>query len=195
MMASIKAHLNELRLLSNDPIDAPLPSVPREMLVITEPDLHRVVAFSLDSSIQDLSAAAVSANSTSVDVPVMYSIGSFGHNPSQFATLAGKVPMARGTLLIGDAGNNNIQEFNLLTGKYIRTVFGPGQGQANSMDPVVWLKRRTAAFTLAISTIIGSRCLIKIFTFSLCLERLGVAADSFSDHCRSRSIQNTRGCM
>ena len=51
-------------------------SVPREIMVITEPDLHRVVAFSLDTPTTTLAQRALADGNTSVGVPILYSIGS-----------------------------------------------------------------------------------------------------------------------
>ncbi len=136
VMESAKSHLIELQArLGLSASIASLPSVPREMLIITEPDLHRVVAFSLDTPTKALSLKAQADKTDSVDIPTMYSIGSFGHKPGQFATLAAKMAMMDGTLLVGDAGNNNIQQFHLLTGQYIRTLFAPGTGPGEFHGP------------------------------------------------------------
>ncbi len=109
--------------------------VPRQILVITEPDLHRVVAFSLDAPLQDLLAKAKDAGTTSVELPIMYSIGTFGHGPGQFSTLAAVSLTSEGALLAGDSGNNNIQEFNAISGRYSKTLFGTGSAAAQFHGP------------------------------------------------------------
>jgi tripartite motif-containing protein 71 len=140
LMENVRASLQQLQAVQRQQLQAvqnrPLPTrIPKEMLVITEPDLHRVVAFSLDTPMHELSLRAQAAGSSSAPVPLMYSIGSFGHGPGQFAMLAGKRPMLDGSLLVGDAGNNNMQQFRLLTGQYMRTLFGPGSGPGQFHGP------------------------------------------------------------
>lgn len=130
LMTRVRARLAQLKVAGGAPLTAP-----REMMIITEPDLHRVVAFSLDTSVQQLALKAAQQKSTSVDLPVMYAIGSFGSKPGQFLTLASKKPLANGSLLIGDAGNNNIQQLDLVTGAWQRTLFKSGTGPGEFHGP------------------------------------------------------------
>jgi DNA-binding beta-propeller fold protein YncE len=65
----------------------------------------------------------------------MHTIGQFGASPGKFTMISGTQPTITGTLLIADGGQNNIQEFDLLTGAYVRTLFGPGTGLGQFRGP------------------------------------------------------------
>lgn len=84
-----------------------------DILYITEPDIHRVVAFEVPLQENTLKP--------------LWATGSFGSGPGQWGMLSAKgASPARGTLLVGDAANHVYQELNLLSGEYIATHFGPG---------------------------------------------------------------------
>jgi tripartite motif-containing protein 71 len=107
----------------------------RTLLIIGEPDLNRVVALSFDTSIRTLAAEGVRDGKKSVDIPMQFAIGAFGHGPGKFVTVGSIHPTNAGTLLVGDAGSNNIQEFDLLSGQFKRTLFGPGTGPGQFHGP------------------------------------------------------------
>lgn len=93
-----------------------------DILFITEPDIHRVVAFNVYSQPNKLAPR--------------WAVGSFGASPLKWAMLSAKSPvMARGSLFVGDAGNHVFQELDLLTGKYKATHFKPGTGPGEFNGP------------------------------------------------------------
>ncbi len=94
---------------------------PNEILVITEPDIHKVAAFDIKLNENKLNK--------------MYSVGSFGSGPQKFNMLSAKAAMTSGQLLIGDAGANVIQELDLMTGDYIQSHFSPGTGPGQFNGP------------------------------------------------------------
>jgi tripartite motif-containing protein 71 len=94
-----------------------------DILLITEPDLHRAVVFAIPDT-EDLTTLSV-----------VTTVGRFGEEPGNFVTISGKRPMTDGRMWIGDAGKNVVQEFDLFTGKYIRTMFGPGTGPGQFRGP------------------------------------------------------------
>ncbi|QOJ20952.1 MAG: 6-bladed beta-propeller [Gammaproteobacteria bacterium] len=95
---------------------------PVDILFITEPDIHRVVAFNVDSDANKMTAR--------------WSVGAFGDGPLRWQMLSAKsVSISRGSIFVGDAGNHNFQEIDLLTGEYKGTHFGPGTGPGQFNGP------------------------------------------------------------
>jgi tripartite motif-containing protein 71 len=93
-----------------------------DILFITEPDIHRLVSFDVDTSVNRLSAR--------------WSVGSFGKGPLKWGMLAGKSPKIQSaSLLVSDAANHVVQELDLLTGTYKATHFGPGTGPGEFNGP------------------------------------------------------------
>lgn len=106
-------------------LPAGAPESPREdhdILFITEPDIHRVVAFNVQGQPSKLTPR--------------WAVGSFGAGPLQWGTLSAKSPvMIRESLFVGDAANHVFQELDLLTGKYKATHFKPGTGPGEFNGP------------------------------------------------------------
>jgi DNA-binding beta-propeller fold protein YncE len=95
---------------------------PTDILFITEPDIHRVVAFNVHTESNKLTPR--------------WAIGSFGSGPGKWGMLSAKGSVASlGSVFIGDAANNVFQEVDLLTGKYKATHFGPGTGPGQFNGP------------------------------------------------------------
>jgi len=93
-----------------------------DILFITEPDIHRVVAFDVDTASNKLSAR--------------WAVGAFGTGPGKWGMVASKVPVfSRNSLFVADASNNVIQELDLFTGKYKATHFRPGTGPGEFRGP------------------------------------------------------------
>lgn len=93
-----------------------------DILFITEPDIHRVVAFNVQSQANKVTAR--------------WAVGAFGTGPGKWAMLSAKSPViSRRSLFIGDAGNHVFQELDLLTGKYKATHFKPGAGPGEFNGP------------------------------------------------------------
>jgi tripartite motif-containing protein 71 len=93
-----------------------------DILFITEPDIHRVVAFNVHTNANKLAAR--------------WAVGSFGSSPGKWHMLSAKSPVtSRGSLFVGDAGMHVFQELDLLTGKYRATHFKPGTGPGEFNGP------------------------------------------------------------
>lgn len=93
-----------------------------DILFITEPDIHRLISFDVDS--------------VNTKLITRWSVGSFGTGPLKWGMLSGKSPRTYGaSLLVSDAANHVIQELDLLTGKYKATHFGPGTGPGQFNGP------------------------------------------------------------
>ncbi|RWP37995.1 NHL repeat-containing protein [Mesorhizobium sp.] len=97
-----------------------------DLMIMTEPDLHRAVLFGIP---QDPTLDADS-------LTVYGTIGKFGNGPGQFSMMSLKQMSAiEKEIYIGDAGNNNIQVFDLETLDYERTMFKPGDGPGEFNGP------------------------------------------------------------
>jgi tripartite motif-containing protein 71 len=95
---------------------------PSDILFITEPDIHRVIAFNVNADANKLTPR--------------WAIGSFGSGPGKWGMLSAKTPIqTANSVFIGDAANNVFQEVDLLTGKYKATHFGPGTGPGQFNGP------------------------------------------------------------
>lgn len=97
-----------------------------DLMIMTEPDLHRAVLLGIP---QDETLDADS-------LTVIGTIGAFGKGPGLFAMPSLKAASAMAKeIYIGDAGNNNIQVFDLHTLDYERTLFQPGDGPGEFNGP------------------------------------------------------------
>jgi tripartite motif-containing protein 71 len=96
-----------------------------DIMFLTEPDIHRVVSFDVNSAKDKLT--------------VRWSAGAYGSGPLRWTMLSARSPViSRESVFIGDYGTHTYQELDIVTGAYKATHFkyGTGPGEFNGPSDI-----------------------------------------------------------